>query len=207
MTRPVITRHYSSLRMRGVWCLQPGPVCPGCPELPCFVWALPQCWAASPHWWLSNTQWPHQPDLATSEQIVSQQQMSHIPAKCKQSVLCLSKNCSVSAVRGNTGRSSEESWWVGREDSCYWRASHEHATVTAKECFWKAPWIISVSDLYKSTRLDVCVLCDFNLWQRRFQDVFGSTDDVGGSSINFILNIIIHIVMRFYLWSLGSDLS
>ena len=95
--------------------------------------------------------------------------MSRIPAKCKQSVLCLSKNCSVSAVRGNTGRSSEESWWVGREDSCYWRASHDHATVTAKGCFWKAPWIISVSDLYKSTRLEVCVLCVLNCDKEDFK--------------------------------------
>ena len=70
--------------------------------------------------------------LATSEEIVSQQQMSRIPSHCKQSV-------SVSRLQVFTSstwqyfpvRAKSRDSQRGREDSCYLRASH--ATVTAKE--------------------------------------------------------------------------
>ena len=45
MTGPVITRHYSSLRMRGVWCPGPGPMSPY--SLAQSALAAPSCLALS----------------------------------------------------------------------------------------------------------------------------------------------------------------
>ena len=58
-----------------------------------FVSSLPQCWAASPPQWLSNTMASSARPGNFHLEIMSQQQMSRIPPSCKQSVLCLSWNC------------------------------------------------------------------------------------------------------------------
>ena len=142
MTRPVITQaHYSALRMRrSLEMSRPGPdvssllcpVSPGCSlSRPSPNAELPRL----PSGFL--TQWPHQLGLATSTwTLCRNNKFLHIPPSCKQWVGCVWVDfASVSAVRGNIARASEEPWRGVREDSWYWRASHHHATVTAKEYF------------------------------------------------------------------------
>lgn len=165
MTRPWLLSHYSCLRMRVcVEMSRPGPDVSAWPQSalvsPGFVSSLPQCRAASPPQWLSNTMASSARPGNFHSEIMSQQQICLTFLPLVNNGFCV-KIASDSAIRGNIARSSEEPWRGGREDSCNWRASHYHATVTVKGCFWKAPWIISVSDLFKSILLELlCVICD-----------------------------------------------